>query len=124
MTLGKTERNQTPEDDSINTEQCHAIMSMCTLLKARSVRVKGVQLQSHAYRKSNESTGNAPLRNYNQLPSMIQHYTVVCKHVCFDCPQPSWCLPFVHCHMELPAATYVKGKIFASCARRALAMGI
>ena len=78
----------------------------------------------HAYSKSNESTGNVPLCNYNQLPSMIQHYTVVCTHVCFDSPQPSWCSPFVHYHMGLPAATYVKGKIFASCARRALAMGV
>ena len=41
VTLGKTERNQTP---GINTEQRRAIMSICTLLKARSVRVKGVQL--------------------------------------------------------------------------------
>ena len=44
MILGKMNRNQTPRDDSINTEQRRAIMSMCTLLKARSARVKGVQL--------------------------------------------------------------------------------
>ena len=44
MTLAKTDRNRPSEDDGINAEQCRAIMSMCSLLKARSVRVKGVQL--------------------------------------------------------------------------------
>ena len=38
MIFGKTNRNWTPGDDSINTEQRCAIMSICTLLKARSVR--------------------------------------------------------------------------------------
>lgn len=44
VTLAKIDRNRSSEDDGINAEQCRAIMSMCSLLKARSVRVKGVQL--------------------------------------------------------------------------------
>ena len=44
MALGMTDRNWASEDDSVTVEQLHAIMSKCTLLKARSVRVKGVQL--------------------------------------------------------------------------------
>ena len=57
MILGKTHRNQTPEDDSIKTEQHRMIMSMCTFLKAA--------IKSYAYSKSNESTGNAPLITTN-----------------------------------------------------------
>ena len=44
MTLGGTSRNLTSDDSHPCVEEIRAIASLCTLLKARSVRVKGIQL--------------------------------------------------------------------------------
>ena len=42
MQLGKTSRNV--ESHETSTEQIEAVMSLCALLNARSMRVKGIQL--------------------------------------------------------------------------------
>ena len=44
MTLGETSRNITSDDSHPCVEEIRATASLCTLLKARSVRVKGIQL--------------------------------------------------------------------------------
>ena len=44
MTLGGTSRNVTSDDSHPCVEETRAIASLCTLLKACSVRVKGIQL--------------------------------------------------------------------------------
>lgn len=43
MSLGDVNRNE-DEDDVVSTEQTKAISSMCSLLNARSARMKGMQL--------------------------------------------------------------------------------
>ncbi len=43
MSLGDVERNR-KDDGSTPVEQTRAVTALCTLLKARFVRIKGVQL--------------------------------------------------------------------------------